>query len=161
MDNQIKKIAIKGALLIDVVEKKTIENSLVIVEDEKIVYAGEMHDNINDCDVIDASGKTIMPGIIDTHLHFSGNLSDDDSDWVLEPNTQKAIIASLQAKECLDGGVTTVGEISRFGIRIRDMIENDLIDGPRVVATGIGFCATASHGDSHKVSRKQNDESHP
>lgn len=67
----------------------------------------------------------------------------------------------MQAKECLEGGVTTVGEISRFGIRIRDMIERDLIHGPRVVATGIGFCATASHGDSHKVSRKQNDEAHP
>ena len=70
-------------------------------------------------------------------------------------------MASIQAKECLEGGLTSVGEISRFGIEIRDMIEEGLISGPRVVASGIGFCATASHGDSHNVSRKQNDEAHP
>lgn len=74
------KTAIKGALLIDVNQKKSIENSLVIVEDEKIIYAGKMLESIGDCKVIDASNKTILPGIIDTHLHFSGNLSDNDTD---------------------------------------------------------------------------------
>lgn len=39
--------------------------------------------------IIDITGKTIMPGLIDTHLHFSGNLSDDDTEWVLEPVIQK------------------------------------------------------------------------
>lgn len=79
----------------------------------------------------------------------------------MEPNTQKAIMASIQAKECLYGGLTTVGEISRFGINVRDMIEEGLICGPRVVASGVGFCATASHGDSHHCTREQNNEAHP
>lgn len=80
---------------------------------------------------------------------------------MLEPNTQKAIMASIQAKECLDSGLTTVGEISRFGITVRDMINNGLIEGPRVIASGVGFCATASHGDSHHCTRQQNNEAHP
>lgn len=102
-----------------------------------------------------------MPGLIDAHLHFSGNLSDDDIDWVTEPNGQKAIMAAKQAEECLSAGVTTVGEISRYGIVVRDMINEKLIKDPRVVATGIGFCATASHGDSHHCSKEQDDEAHP
>ena len=148
-------------MLIDGTGKKAIENSTVIVENEKIIYAGKIQKDIQDCEIINIEGKTIMPGLIDAHLHFSGNLSDNDSDWVMEPNTQKAIMASVQAKECLDGGLTTVGEISRFGINIRDMIEEGLICGPRVVASGVGFCATASHGDSHHCTKEQNETSHP
>ena len=35
-------------------------------------------------EIMDISGKTVMPGRIDVHLHFSGNLSDNDTDWVME-----------------------------------------------------------------------------
>ena len=156
MKNQDCKIALKGGLLIDGTGAKPIENSLILIENKKIVYADIMQEISNDYKTIDVTGKTVMPGLIDAHLHFSGNLSDNDTEWVLEPNTQKAIVASIQAKECLDSGLTTVGEISRFGITVRDMINEGLIEGPRVVASGVGFCATASHGDSHHCTRKQN-----
>ena len=42
-----------------------------------------------------------MPGLVDTHLHFSGNLTENDSDWVMEDNIQKAVVAVQQAHECL------------------------------------------------------------
>lgn len=161
MKNKFDKLALVGGMLIDGTGDKPIENSTLIIENKKVIYAGKKLNDLKDCDVINIENKTVMPGLIDAHLHFSGNLSDNDTDWVLEPNTQKAIVASMQANECLEGGLTTVGEISRFGIQIRDMIENKLINGPRVVATGIGFCATASHGDSHNCSRSQNNDAHP
>src|SRR5690625_3088308 len=109
------KVAFTGGLLINGTGE-VVENSLVIVEDKKIKYAGPMIDIGIDCEEISITGKTIMPGLIDTHLHFSGNLSDDATEWVLEPVTQKTIVAVAQAKEALEHGLTSVGEISRSGI---------------------------------------------
>ncbi|GAA0115084.1 metal-dependent hydrolase family protein [Clostridium senegalense] len=157
----MSKIAFVGGLLIDGTGKDSIENSLVLVEDKKIVYAGAMKTIEDDYEKIQINGKTIMPGLIDSHLHFSGNLTDNDSDWVLEPPIQKTIVAVAQAREALEHGLTSVGEISRSGIHIRNMIEEGIIPGPRVVTTGLGFCRTAGHGDSHRLPLDYNNDSHP
>ncbi|HBB28845.1 MAG TPA: amidohydrolase family protein [Clostridiales bacterium] len=157
----MKKLAFIGGNLIDGTGKDMIKNSLVLVEDKKIVYAGEIKEFGAEYERVDISGKTIMPGLIDTHLHFSGNLTDNDSDWVLENVVQKTVVAVQQAHECLENGLTTVGEISRSGIAIRDMVEAGVMQGPRVVATGLGFCRTCGHGDSHKLPYSYNHDSHP
>ena len=157
----MKKVAFKGGLLIDGTGAEPVVNSLVLTEDDKIAYAGADKEIGPDYEVVDITGKTIMPGLIDSHLHFSGNLTDDDSDWVLEDVVQKTVVAVQQAHECLENGLTTVGEISRSGIQIRNMVEAGVMKGPRGVATGLGFCRTCGHGDSHKLPSYYNDESHP
>ena len=97
------KIAFVNGLLIDGTGAEPVAESLVLVEDKKIVYAGAgaKKDIPEGYEVRDIAGKTIMPGLIDTHLHFSGNLTDDDSDWVLEHPVQKTVVAVQQAHECL------------------------------------------------------------
>ena len=156
-----KKIAFIGGLLIDGTGKEAVKDSLVLVDEAKIAYAGPKKTFGSEYEVRDISGKTIMPGLIDTHLHFSGNLTDDDSDWILEHSVQKTVVAVQQAHECLEHGLTTVGEISCSGIHIRNMIEAGVMTGPRVVATGLGFCRTCGHGDSHKLPAWYNEQSHP
>ncbi len=184
------KTAFIGGLLIDGTGVEPVKNSLVLTENGKITYAGTMSglseysakelstdaaaseagqtapvctDALKAAgfEVIDITGRTIMPGLIDAHLHFSGNLTENDNDWVLENNIQKAVVAVQQSRECLESGLTTVGEISRFGIHIRNMVEAGVMKGPRIVATGRGFCATAGHGDSHGLSIQQNLDAHP
>lgn len=88
-------------------------NSLVLTEDDKIAYAGADKEIGPDYEVVDITGKTIMPGLIDSHLHFSGNLTDDDSDWVLEDVVQKTVVAVQQAHECLENGLT---RLARFPV---------------------------------------------
>ena len=153
-----------GGKLVDGTGAEPVENSLVLVEEDgKISYAGPHEDVPADkgYEVIDATGKTVMPGLIDTHLHFSGNLTDDDTDWVMQPLLEKQAVAVKQAYDCLTHGLTTVCEIGRFGIHVRDCINNGVFPGPRVYATGLGFCRTAGHGDSHHCSQLENKESHP
>lgn len=157
----MSKVAFLNGLLIDGTGAEPVEKALVLVEDKKIVYAGAAKEVPEGYEVRDITGKTIMPGLIDTHLHFSGNLTDDDSDWVLEHPVQKTVVAVQQAHECLEHGLTTVGEISRSGIHIRNMVEAGVMSGPRVVASGTGFCRTAGHGDSHRLPTWYNNESHP
>ncbi len=156
-----KKTAFVGGLLIDGTGRPEVSDSLVLVEDKKITYAGKKIAFGDEYEKRDITGKTIMPGLIDTHLHFSGNLTDDDTDWVLEDRVQKTVVAVQQAHECLENGLTTVGEISYSGIAIRNMVEAGVMVGPRVVASGLGFCRTAGHGDSHKLPAGYNNDSHP
>lgn len=157
----MSKIAFVNGLLIDGTGNAPIENSLVLVEDKKIVYAGAMKEFSKEYEVRDIATKTIMPGLIDTHLHFSGNLTDDDSDWVLEDPIQKTVVAVQQAHDCLEHGLTTVGEISRSGLHIRNMVEAGVMKGPRIVGTGLGFARTCGHGDSHRLPGWYNEQSHP
>ncbi|CDI48998.1 metal-dependent hydrolase family protein [Clostridium tetani] len=157
----MSEIAFIGGLLIDGTGKEPMKNSLLLVDNKKIKYVGPMMDVNEEYEKIDITGKIIMPGLIDTHLHFSGNRTDNDTEWVLDPVIQKTIVAVAQAREALEHGLTSVGEISRSGIYIRDMIEEGVIPGPRVVTTGLGFCRTAGHGDSHRLPLDYNSDSHP
>ena len=157
----MKKIALVGGYLIDGTGREPLVNSLVLVEGNKITYAGPAKQISPEYEQIDINGKTIMPGLIDTHLHFSGNLTDDDTEWVLEDRVQKTVVAVQQAHECLENGLTTVGEISYSGLAIRNMVEKGIMQGPRVVGTGLGFCRTCGHGDSHKLPIWYNEQSHP
>ena len=159
------KTAFVGAQLITGEDMPAVQDSLVVIDEGRIVFAGARDAKdapaLEGYEIADVSGKTLMPGIIDTHLHLSGNLNDNDSDWVREPLLQKQVMAVQQAHDCLENGLTTVGEISRFGIPIRDMINAGQMQGPRIIATGRGFCATASHGDSHNCSIQEVAEGHP
>ena len=51
----------------------------------------------------------------------------------------KTVVAVAQAKESLEHGLTTVGEISRSGIHIRNMVEKGVDEGAKVITTGLGF----------------------
>ncbi|MBN7774003.1 metal-dependent hydrolase family protein [Clostridium aminobutyricum] len=157
----MKKTALFGGLLIDGTGAEPIENSLVLIDNKKIQYAGPAQPFGDEYESVDITGKTIMPGLIDTHLHFSGNLTDNDSDWVLEDPIQKTVVAVQQAHECLERGLTTVGEISRSGLHIRNMVEAGVMSGPRIIGTGQGFARTCGHGDSHRLPLWYNEQSHP
>lgn len=102
-----------------------------------------------------------MPGLIDTHLHFSGNLTDNDNDWVIESVAQKQACAVKQSWDALSHGLTTVCEIGRNGIAIRDLVNMGVMEGPRIFATGLGFCRVAGHGDCHQLPQEISKNGHP
>ncbi|WP_028263724.1 metal-dependent hydrolase family protein [Atopobium fossor] len=155
------KYAFAGGILVDGTGAAPVQDSLVLVDDKKITYAGPRTEIPEGYEVRDITGKTIMPGLIDTHLHFSGNLTDDDNDWVIESVAQKQTVAVKQAYDALTHGLTTVCEIGRNGIAVRDVVNMGIMKGPRIFATGLGFCRTAGHGDSHRLRQDHNKDSHP
>jgi imidazolonepropionase-like amidohydrolase len=161
MTQQDSQLALVGGKLIDGNGGTPLDDSLVLIDGTTITYAGPRKTVADGCSVIDISGKTVMPGLVDSHLHFTGNESDDDTQWVLDDVTQKTVIAVQQAHDALEAGLTTVGEISRSGIAIRNTINQGLMKGPRMVSTGLGFCRTGGHGDSHKLPLEYNNASHP
>ena len=157
----MSKIAFVGGKLVDGTGAAPVEDSLVLVDDKKIAYAGPRTEVPVGYEVRDIQGRTIMPGLIDTHLHFSGNLTDNDNDWVIESVAQKQACAVKQSWDALSHGLTTVCEIGRNGIAIRDLVNMGIMEGPRIYATGLGFCRVAGHGDCHQLPQEISKNGHP
>lgn len=155
------KYAFAGGQLVDGTGAAPVNDSLVLVEDDKLTYAGRRTEIPEGFELRDVSGRTVMPGLVDTHLHFSGNLTDNDNDWVIESVAQKQACAVKQAYDALTHGLTTVVEIGRNGIAIRDLVNMGIMKGPRIFATGLGFCRVAGHGDSHHLPLQISKDSHP
>jgi imidazolonepropionase-like amidohydrolase len=105
--------------------------------------------------VIDANGKTVLPGLIDAHVHFFGSRSPDPMMWAIEPPMLNCARAVSDAWKLLDHGFTTVRDLgSRNGVAIKRAVDEGSIIGPRTVPANLGLSMTCGHGDVHNLSSK-------
>jgi imidazolonepropionase-like amidohydrolase len=124
-----------------------IERGSVLVEGEQIVACGDNVPKPRDADrVIDLAGRTLMPGMIDTHVHLAGG------DYHPERVHQSVPMASFRtveaAQRTLLAGFTTVrSAVARdfIDVDLRDAINAGLIIGPRIIASGPGITITGGH----------------
>ena len=142
--------------MIDVLTGKTVEFPAVFVgEDGRITSIADTRTVKWGSDVkhIDLSGKTILPGLIDMHVHLDGpadiggyrGLEFTDSFW--------AMTAVGNARAMLDAGFTTVrnvGSGNRNDIGLKQAIENNYAVGPRIVPAGFALGATGGHCDGNE-----------
>ena len=158
-----KKRAFRGATLIPCTGEEAIKDSLVMIDGDTIEYAGADKGNaeLEGYDVYDAKGKTIMAGMTEAHIHLCGTVNPDPGEWMMEENTYEAIVAAAQAKTLLEYGFTSVRDISRFGMDLKKAIENGIIPGPKIFATGRGLCRTGGHGDWPSLPREIVEARHP
>lgn len=140
--------------MIDVLTGKTVEFPAIFVgPDGRITSIADARTVKwgNDVTHIDLSGKTILPGLIDMHVHLDGpanisgyrGLEFTDSFW--------AMTAVGNARAMLDAGFTTVrnvGSDNRNDIGLKQAIDNGYAVGPRIVPAGYALGATGGHCDS-------------
>ncbi|MBM3572878.1 MAG: amidohydrolase family protein, partial [Alphaproteobacteria bacterium] len=102
--------------------------------------------------VLDADGHTVIPGLIDSHMHFFGSRSPDPMMWALEPKMLNCARAVSDARKLLDYGFTSVRDVgSRNGVAIARAINEGAILGPRTMPAHMGLSMTAGHGDVHNL----------
>ncbi len=126
-----------------VIEGKTIAN----------VVKGYVAPNPKD-KVIDLKTKTILPGLIDSHVHLMGELGPMSKiNAVTKEESDYAFIGMINGQKTLNAGFTTVVDLGADGshaiFALRDMIEQGKVLGPRIVAAGTAISATGGHGDVH------------
>ena len=114
---QEKPIAFKGALIYTVAGAP-IENGVLIVHKGKIVSVGNEGSNIPaNATVVDAKGKVIMPGLVDTHSHLGGPAGGDAS-AALSPETRALDAVNPTSdgfNKALAGGITTINVMPGSG----------------------------------------------
>lgn len=121
------------------------ENGYVVFDESGILELGEGEYRGEDLDEkIDGEGKTLMPGLIDCHVHLGyGGLSPDT------PEVEQGMAIAMQMREFLKYGITTVrsmGTKDDCDIKMRNLIASGYLTGPRIIASGQGMCITGGHG---------------
>ncbi|MBX2965676.1 MAG: amidohydrolase family protein [Cyclobacteriaceae bacterium] len=107
--------------------------------------------------LIDLGKKTVMPGLIDLHVHLEGETSKDQA--IQRFTSNKADVAfrsTVYAKKTLMAGFTTVRDLGGNGVNIslRNAVNQKLVVGPRIVTVGKSIATTGGHADPTNAYRE-------
>ena len=145
---------LKGGVLIDGTGKPPKENAVVVIKGSKIVDVGEEGDVEipPESNTIVVDGSTIMPGLIDAHIHLAGAKSPDLTEWILETDPAlRAIRVTADARTLLQSGYTAVRCCgSTITIALKRAIEEGTVIGPRIMAARKMITRTGGH-ERHSV----------
>ena len=130
---------IKAGRLIDGTGKAPIENAMVLIEDAKIKAVGRDITVPDEAQVIDASKQTVMPGMIDAHMHYHGVRPDDNMEveGISRPREIGLIKAVFDAKKFLALGFTTTKDCGGMnGVYLKQAANEKILSGiPRIIAS--------------------------
>lgn len=152
----MKTKVIRGGTLIDGTGRSPTEKCLVMVEDSRILSVGKENESTlpkgEEVEVIDAAGKTVMPGLIDSHVHIytDGESAEFYSLPVYNNHLTLAMKSIPRLKRTLEMGITTLRDggcgWGWLEVALRDAINRGDIVGPRYFATGYHLSVTGGHG---------------
>ena len=111
---------------IDVINENVLKNSSITVDDGIITSIDSGYIKVKQTDtLIDLRGKTLMPGLMDMHVHFGGEYQSKAQRPIKTERETEAILATLHASVTLKAGFTTVRQVGDSGlvaISLRDAI---------------------------------------
>ena len=134
-----------GGRVLTCEDQTVIDRGCVVVEDDRIAWVGASDDLphaylTNGYEEVDTSGTTVMPGLVDGHMHISfGEAASEEELSIYTPAEYRAIRASVDAEKALMAGVTSScdpGGPYLVATAVRDAIEAGLVQGPRMACAG-------------------------
>jgi len=149
---------LKPDQVLDVASGKILKDVVVYVNDGTIQRVGKMGKD-TDKTIIELKGKTLLPGLMDMHVHLSGDPTKGFSARMTSSIPRKTVTAVAMAKKTLMAGFTTVRNLGASGysvIAVRDGINEGEIPGPRIWAAGYSVGITGGHCDSNRFPPEMN-----
>jgi imidazolonepropionase-like amidohydrolase len=129
-----------------------IEDGRFLVTDDRVEAVGTQEDVAEMGERVDHSGETVLPGLIDAHLHLQGTRTMNPMDWVTESTALGTARATADLRALLGAGFTSVRDVgSTTGLGLRDAVDGGDIPGPRIYTSGQAISQTGGHGDSHSL----------
>jgi imidazolonepropionase-like amidohydrolase len=107
------------------------------------------------CQVIDAAGKFLMPGLVEGHGHLSFEAVTATEDLITPPPEEHTLLTARVAKTLLDQGFTSVHGASeaklRLAVAVRNEVDAGRLPGPRIRAGSLEITVTGGLGDESKL----------
>jgi imidazolonepropionase-like amidohydrolase len=144
----VTMLALRAAALFDGVDRLPVERPLVLVDSGRIVAvrAGEPPAGAQ---LVELPGTTVLPGLIDAHLHLILDASADPVGKLAAATDDQALDQIRRAaRTCLAAGITTVRDLGDRGyltLRVRDELAADPASGPLILAAGPPITTPGGH----------------
>jgi imidazolonepropionase-like amidohydrolase len=141
-------LVFEHATLLDCTGRDPQPQMRVIVEDGRIRRTGATSGPAGprDAKVIDCQGRTLMPGLLDAHVHLAMLDLDPAAQAALPPAVLALRIARV-IEATLDAGFTTVRDAGGLDWGFKEAVRLGLIRGPRIFISGAFISQTGGHGD--------------
>ncbi len=149
----LNKLVLRSSVLIDGAGSPALKNAEVLVEDGLIRGVGKSGQHpTTGCEIIDFGQATILPGLIDGHVHLQFDAGATTEGiirrQVAATDAQLAMRALSHAQSALVAGVTTLrdcGGRMALNVQVRDAIDSGQAPGPRLLVSGAPITTTAGH----------------
>jgi imidazolonepropionase-like amidohydrolase len=128
-----------------------LEDLTIVIEGKRIKeVASEINlDDYPDAKIVDAKGQTVLPGLIDCHVHIASEGNADFFKTQYDAVPRQTLRAAMIAKKMLDAGFTTVrnmGSGDNVDIELAKAIDQGMVEGCRIIPSGRCICMTGGHG---------------
>jgi imidazolonepropionase-like amidohydrolase len=146
-------LVLHAARLLDIEAGRILTPGEVLVEGGKIVAAGSSVAHPSGAETVDLGDTTLMPGLIDAHVHLFLHPGAEDLQTVVESVPQRVITATLAAKADLLAGFTAERDMGTEGAgpadsAVRNAIDQGQIPGPRMRVSGNAISVLGGHEDA-------------
>src|SRR5580704_12828151 len=153
-------IVLHAARLLDVKNGRILKPGEVLVEGEKIVEVGSVVKRPAGAEVIDLGDRTLLPGLIDAHVHLFLHPGAEDLQTVQESVPQRTIQALIAARDDLMAGFTAERDMGTEGAgsadtAVRNAIDGGLVPGPRLRISGNAINILGGHQDAIQFNPEQ------
>lgn len=145
-----KKTTYVAGLVLPEFPGEPIHHGAVTVEGDKIAWVGKASELPADAgEIVDLGDATLMPGLIDTHVHLAFDASDDPVKQMNEASyLERFALMAKSARMALSGGLTTVRDLGapdKLDVPIKKAIKEGLIRGPRIISVNAPITVVGGH----------------
>jgi imidazolonepropionase-like amidohydrolase len=153
-------VVLHAARLLDIESGKIVAPGEVLVEGDRIAEAGSAVKRPEGAEVIDLGDRTLMPGLIDAHVHLFLHPGAEDLQTIEESVPERTIYAVLGARDDLMAGFTAERDMGTEGAgsadsALRNSINQGLIPGPRLRVSGNAVDILGGHEDAIRYNPAQ------
>lgn len=146
-------IVLHAARLLDIKAGKLIKPGEVLIQGDRIVEVGSTVKHPAGTEVLDLGDRTLMPGLIDAHIHLFLHPGAEDLQTVQESVPERTITATLAARDDLMAGFTAERDMGTEGAgsadtAVRNAINEGRIPGPRLRISGNAINILGGHEDA-------------
>ena len=151
LDNLV--LVLHAAHFLDVEHGTLVSPAQMLVRGNRIVEVGPSVAHPEGAKVIDLGSSTLMPGLIDAHVHLFLHPGAEDLQTVVESVPERTILAQIAARDDLMAGFTAERDMGTEGAgsadsAVRNAIDSGLIPGPRMSVSGNAISILGGHEDA-------------